>query len=80
MIIPVASVMPAMIMLIPPELPFSPAPFASFAQFVAPVFSLRAEVSMVLNGLVEFAFRVNSTLVAPIVGNRARRHEQQGST
>jgi len=64
-------------MLIPPELPFSPAPFAGFVQFVPPAFCLPAVVSVVLNGLVEFAFRVNGTLVASIIGYCARRREQQ---
>src|SRR5262249_62246570 len=77
MIIPVVTVVPAMIMLIPPRLAFSPAPFAGFVQFLAPVICLPAEVSMVLNGLVEFVLRVNSTPLATIVCCRRGRQEDQ---
>lgn len=76
-IIPIASAMPAMIMLIPPHLTFPPTPLAGFVQFLAPVVCLPAEVSMVLNGLVEFAFRVNRTPLATIVCCRRSGHEQQ---
>jgi hypothetical protein len=76
-IIPVAIVVPAMLMLIPPRLAFSPAPFASFVQFLAPVICLPAEVSMVLNGLVEFMLRLNSTPLATIVCRRRGHHEDQ---
>jgi hypothetical protein len=77
MIIPVVSVVPAMIMLIPPRLTFSPAAFAGFVQLLAPVICLPAEVSMVLNGLVEFVLRVNSAPLATIVCRRWGRHEDQ---
>jgi len=76
-VVPIASVMPATIMLIPPRLTFSPAPFAGFVQFLAPVICLPAEVSMAFNGLVEFVLRVNSTPLATIVCRRRRRHEDQ---
>jgi hypothetical protein len=76
-IVPIAIVMPAMIMLIPPHLTFSPAPFAGFVQFLAPAIGLPAEVSMALNGLMEFAFRVNSTLVATIICRCRGHHEEQ---
>jgi len=76
-IIPVASVVPVTIMLIPPRLTFSPAPFAGFVQFLAPVICLPAEVSMAFNGLVEFVLRVNSTPLATIVCCRRGRQEDQ---
>ena len=76
-VVPIASVMPVMIMLIPPRLTFSPAPFAGFVQFLAPVTCLTAEVSMALNGLVEFMLCVNSTPLATIVCRRRGRHEDQ---
>jgi len=66
-----------MIMRISPRLTFSTAPFAGFVQFLAPVICLPAEVSMVLNGLVEFVLRVNSTPLAAIVCGRRGRHEDQ---
>ena len=76
-IVPVAVVMPAMVMLIPPNLALSPAPLASFVQFMTPVVCLPAVIAMVLYGLMEFVFRVRGPPVASVVGRGSRRQEQQ---
>ena len=77
-IVPVVVMMPAMIMFIPPLLAFPPAVLPGFMQFMSPAVGLPAVIAMVLNGLVEFVFRVNGAPVADIVSHGARRQEQQG--
>jgi hypothetical protein len=77
MIVPVAVVMPAMVMFIPPNLALSPAPLASFVQFMTPMARLPAVIAMVLYGFMKFVFSMRGPPVASVVGRGSRRQEQQ---
>ena len=75
-IIPVTSVMPAMLMFIPPYLAFSPTALPGFVQFTAPMICRPAVVTMVLNCLMEFVFGKDGAPLTSIF-RRSRRHSDQ---
>ena len=66
-IIPIAVVVPAMAVFIPPAMPLSPAAFARFVQVMTGTVRLPAVPTMVLDGLVEFMIRFGDASRAAVI-------------
>jgi hypothetical protein len=66
MLVPVALGVPAVLVLVPPALAFSPAALAGFVEFAALVICLATVVSMFLDGLVEFVVGVGDPALTSV--------------
>ena len=65
-LVPVAFGVPAVLVLIPPAMLFTPATLPRFVQFTTLVVGLRAVPSVSLDGLVEFVLGVNDSALAVV--------------
>jgi predicted DNA-binding transcriptional regulator AlpA len=66
-LVPVALGVPAVFMLIPPPVTFTPATFPGLVQFTTLMVCLGAVASMFLDGLVEFMLRMNDSALTPVL-------------
>jgi hypothetical protein len=73
-IIPIMVAMPTVLMFVPPLPALSPAPLASFAQFMAPMVCLPAVESMALDSLVELVFGACRAPVTIVIMPGCARH------
>jgi len=67
-IVPIAIVVPAMLVFIPPAMIGFPASFALIVQFVAPVISLLAVGAVMLDGFVELVIVFRNLPLAIVIG------------
>jgi hypothetical protein len=65
-VVPIAVGVPAVVVLIPPLMPFTPAAFTRVVQFTTFVVCLPAMVSMLLNRFVEFMLGVHDPALTPV--------------
>jgi hypothetical protein len=74
-LVPVALGVPAVLVLIPPAVPFGPAVLAGFVQFAAFVICLATVASMFFDCLVEFVVGVGDPALASVnvLGMKAGR-------
>jgi hypothetical protein len=66
-LVPIALGVPAVFVLIPPPVTFTPATLPSRVQFTTLVVCFGAMASMFLDGLVEFMLRVNDPALTPVL-------------
>jgi len=76
-IVPITVTMPTVPMFVPPLLALSPAPYASFPQFAAPMICLPAVVSMVLDSLVKLVFGARCAAIAIVIMPGRARHARK---
>jgi hypothetical protein len=67
LLVPIALGVPAVFVLIPPLVTFTPATLPSLVQFTTLVVCFGAMASMFLDGLVEFMLRVNDPTLTPVL-------------
>jgi len=78
-IIPIALIVPAMAILIPPAVRVFPAIGARFGEFVAPAFRLRAWPAVVLDGFVKSVVCVCDASLTVVIRLCSRCRDKQGS-
>ena len=66
MLVPIAVLVPAVLVFIPPLMPLTPATFSRIVQFTALVICPFAVTSMSLDCLVEFMLRVSDSALTPV--------------
>jgi hypothetical protein len=66
MLVPIAVLVPAMLVFIPPLMSLTPAAFSRIVQFATLVICPFAVASVSLDCLVEFMFRVNDSTLTPV--------------
>jgi hypothetical protein len=76
-IVPITVTMPTVAMFVPPLPPLSPAPLASFTQFMAPMICLPAVVSVVLDSLVELVLGARCAAMAILIMPGKTRHARK---
>jgi len=78
-IIPIAIGMPAMAIFVPPAVPFVPAVFSRFMQFVPRMLRLPAVPAVMLHGFVQFVVRLgDAALAAAVVIRECTRRTGKG--
>ena len=70
MVVPVAFVVPTMLVFIPPTMMFAPALFACFPQLAAFVIGLTAVTAMMFDRFVQIVFGVLDPALAPLIDLR----------
>jgi hypothetical protein len=65
-LVPIALGVPAVLVFIPPTMPFTPAMLSCAMQLATLVICLSAVASMLLNCLVEFMVRVSDAALTPV--------------
>ena len=65
-VVPIAFRMPAVLVLIPPPMPFTPATFSRLVQFTTLMFRLCAVSSVSLNCLMELMVRVSDSALTSV--------------
>jgi hypothetical protein len=78
MLVPVALGVPAVLVLVPPPLAFSPAALAGFVQFAALVTCLAAVAAVFFDGLVEFMVGVDDPALASVEVFGMKRWSAEG--
>ncbi len=66
-LVPIAVLVPAVLVFIPPLMPLTPATFARLVQFTTLVICLFAVASMFLDGFVELMVRVSDSALTPVL-------------
>ena len=67
MVVPIAFVVPTMLVFIPPTMMFAPALFACFTQLAAFVIGLTAAASMMFDRFVQIVFGMPDPALAPLI-------------
>src|SRR5579883_15564 len=79
-IVPIALVVPAVLVFVPPTMRVLPAIGACFGEFVAPMIRLGTLPTVVLDGFVQLVISVNDALLTVVVGMNDRRQcEKKGN-
>jgi hypothetical protein len=66
-VVPIALIVPAVSVFIPPAMRMFPAPGAGVSEFVAPMIGLRALPAVVFHGIVKLVIRVDDALLAIVI-------------
>lgn len=75
-LIPIALLMPAMFVLVPPAMVLAPAAFTRQVQFAAFVIGLTAVAAVAINRLMQFVFSMHNPSLASVRIFRVRRGRQ----
>ncbi len=65
-LVPIAHLVPAVLVFIPPLVTLAPATLPRLVQFAALVVCLLAPASMTIDGFVQFMLRMHDTALAPV--------------